>query len=104
MIIDGKKIAEGILSELKKQPKPTKYLAAFLVGENPASVSFLKQKEKVAKELGVDFRLYKLPETISQDDLRKEVLKMANHKTCGGIIVQMPLPEHINKHYVCNVI
>ncbi|MDI6820574.1 MAG: bifunctional 5,10-methylenetetrahydrofolate dehydrogenase/5,10-methenyltetrahydrofolate cyclohydrolase [Patescibacteria group bacterium] len=104
MVIDGRKIAQGIIEELKKLSKPTKFLGAFLIGENSASISFLKQKEKIAQELKIDFRLYKFPETISQDELRKEVLKIANHKTCGGIIVQLPLPEHINKYYVLNVI
>ena len=104
MVIDGKKIAEEIIENLKKQPKSKKFLSAFLVGENPASVSFLKQKETVAKELEIDFRLYRFPNSITQDELRKEVLKIANHKTCGGVIVQLPLPEPINRYYVCNVI
>ncbi len=104
MVIDGKKIADEIISELKNQPKPKKYLAAFLIGGNRASISFLSQKEKVAKELGVDFRLYKFPETITQDEFRKEILKIISHKTCGGAIVQLPLPEHLNRQYILNVI
>jgi len=104
LLVRGKQIAQEIIEELKRKPKLNKFLAAVLVGNNPASVSFLKQKEKVAKELGVDFRLYKFPADIKQDPLRKEVLKIAQHRTCGGIIVQLPLPEHLNKHYVLNVI
>lgn len=104
MIIDGKKISQDIIEKLKNEPKPIKFLAAVLVGENSSSISFLKQKEKVAKELGVDFRLYEFPETIKNDELRDEVLKIAQHKTCGGVIVQLPLPEHINKHYILNVL
>lgn len=53
---------------------------------------------------GVDFRIYKFPENISQDDLRKEVGKIASLKKVGGVIVQLPLPEHINKHYILNAI
>lgn len=104
MIIDGKKIAEEIISNLKNQPKPEKFLAAVLVGEDPALVSFVKQKESVAKKLGIDFRLYKFLPELKNDDLRKEVLKIAQHRTCGGVIVQLPLPEHVNRHYVLNVI
>ncbi len=104
MIIDGKKIAEDLIKELKNLPKPKKFLAAFLISENPASVSFLKQKEKVAKELGVDFRLYKFSTEIKQDELRKEILKIVSSKTCGGAIIQLPLPESINRQYVLNVI
>jgi len=104
MVIDGKKIASEILKGLKKQVRPEGFLAAFLVGNDSNSESFLKQKEKVAKELGVDFRLYKFPEKITQDELRKEVLKVAEHKTCGGAIVQLPLPAHISEQYVSNAI
>lgn len=104
MVIDGKKIASEIIERLKKQGAPKGFLAAFLIGDDLASVSFLKQKEKIAKELGVDFRLYKFPENITQDDLRKEILKIVDHKTCGGAIVQLPLPSHINRQYVLNAI
>jgi len=104
MIINGKQIAQEIIEELKKQPKQKKFLAAILVGEDETSISFLKQKERVAKELGIDFRIYKFSAEIKQDELRKKVLKISQHKICGGVIVQLPLPEHINKHYVCNVI
>ena len=81
-----------------------KIFAAILVGDNPQSESFLKQKEKVAKELGIDFRLYNFPENSTNDFLRKEVGKIALLKRVGGVIVQLPLPEQINKHYVLNVI
>jgi methylenetetrahydrofolate dehydrogenase (NADP+)/methenyltetrahydrofolate cyclohydrolase len=104
MIVDGRKIAEGIVDGLQKRSRPKKFLAAVLVGENPESVSFLKQKEQTAKELGVDFRLYQFENSINQDQLRREILKIASHKTCGGVIVQLPLPPHLNKHYVLNVI
>ncbi len=104
MIIDGKAIAAEIITELKSLPKPKKFIAAMLVGEDAASLSFLKQKEKVAKELDVDFRLYEFPGAISQDDLREEVRKIGAHKTCGGVIVQLPLPDHVSPQYVLNVI
>lgn len=104
MIVDGKKLAKEIISELKALPRPKKFWGAALVGEDPASVSFLRQKEKTAKELGVDFRLYKFTEKISQDELRREILKIASHKTCGGVIVQLPLPKHIDPQYVLNAI
>ena len=103
-IIDGRKIAQEIIDDLKSRPKPEKFFAAILVGDNPASVNFIKQKEKTAKELGVDFRLYNLSADLKNDGLRDEVRKIAEQKTCGGVIVQLPLPEHINKHYILNVI
>lgn len=103
-IIDGRKIAADILARLKAKLAPKKFLAAVLVGHDASSVSFLKQKEKAAKELGVDFRLYKFPVDIKQYALRDEVRKLAEHKTCGGVVVQLPLPDHINVQYVLNAI
>ncbi len=104
MVIDGKKIASEILENLKKRGAPKKFLAAFLIGNDPVSESFIKQKEKTAKELGMDFRLYRFPEKIPQDELRREILKIVERKTCGGAIVQLPLPPRINRQYVLNVI
>lgn len=104
MIIDGKKIASEIIAELKQQPRPKRFLAVFLIGNNPASESFVRQKEKTAKELGVDFRIYKFPEEITNDKLRKEIEKVVLGKKCGGAIVQLPLPSHLNWHYVLNAI
>ena len=104
MIIDGKNIANGIIERLKAIPKPDKFLGAVLVGEDPASINFLKQKEKIAIELGVEFRLYKLPDAITTDELRHEIGRLSGPKNCGGSIVQLPLPERINRHYALNAI
>jgi methylenetetrahydrofolate dehydrogenase (NADP+)/methenyltetrahydrofolate cyclohydrolase len=102
--IDGRAIAKGILERLSAQPKPEKFLAVVLVGDDPSSVSFIKQKEKIAKQLGVDFRLYRFPVEKTSDELRDEVRKIAEHKTCGGVVVQLPLPAHVNRHYVLNAL
>ncbi len=103
-IFDGRIIAKEIIERLKNLPVPKKIFAAILVGENPASISFLKQKKKVAGELKIDFRIYKFPQELKNDDLRKEVLKIALLKKVGGVIVQLPLPTHLNRHYILNVI
>lgn len=103
-IIDGKQIAQEIINKLKSLPIPKKIFAAILVGENPVSENFLKQKEKIAKELGIDFRLYKFSVDLKNDDLRKEVGKIALMKKVGGVIIQLPLPEHINRYYILNTI
>ena len=103
-IINGRKIAQEIIEDLKSRPKPEKFMAAVLIGNDEISANFIKQKEKTAKELGVDFRLYNFTEGLNNDELREEVRKIAEHKTCGGVIVQLPLPEQINKHYILNVI
>ncbi len=102
--INGVKIADKIFCALRKLPRPKKFLAIFIVDENPAIASFVEQKRKFAEKLKVDFRVYKFPKLIKNDELRKNILKTATHKTCGGMIVQLPLPKHLNKHYVINVI
>lgn len=106
MIIDGKEIAKKIIEELKTKPGSwrEKFMGAMLVGEDPASANFLKQKEKVAKELGVSFRLYKAPVDVGTDDLRSEIGMLSRPKNCGGFLVQLPLPEGVNRHYVLNAI
>jgi methylenetetrahydrofolate dehydrogenase (NADP+)/methenyltetrahydrofolate cyclohydrolase len=103
-MIDGKAIADNILKKLKVRLVPKKFFGAVLVGDDKSSVSFLKQKEKTAKELGIDFRLYRFSETIQNDELRQEVGKIAAHKTCGGALIQLPLPAHLNQQYILNAI
>ncbi|MBS3902794.1 MAG: bifunctional 5,10-methylenetetrahydrofolate dehydrogenase/5,10-methenyltetrahydrofolate cyclohydrolase [Anaplasmataceae bacterium] len=100
----GEHLARAILARLKEEKIPDHYLAIVVVAPDPTTESFIRQKKKVAEELGVDFRLYKFPEESTQDELRKEVGKIAAHKNCGGVIIQLPLPPHINRHYVLNVI
>ena len=102
--LDGKKIAAAILGRLAPLPVPKKFFGAVLVGDDASSVSFLAQKEKIARQLGVDFRLYRFPVTVKNDELRREVGKIAEHKTCGGVIVQLPLPDHLNPHYILNAV
>ncbi|EKD23868.1 MAG: hypothetical protein ACD_81C00164G0001 [uncultured bacterium] len=102
--IDGKEIAKEIIERLKKETAPQKIFAAILVGDNAASESFVKQKEKAAKELGVDFRIYRFPETSTNDSLRKEINTIVKLSRVGAVIVQLPLPAHINAHYVLNTI
>lgn len=106
MEINGRKIETRIINDLKARSGPwkEKFMGAMLVGNDPASVNFLKQKAKVAKELGVSFRLYKITEGTSTDDLRAEIRMLSKPKNCGGFIVQLPLPESVNKHYVLNAI
>jgi methylenetetrahydrofolate dehydrogenase (NADP+)/methenyltetrahydrofolate cyclohydrolase len=104
MIIDGKTIANEIIERLRGLPKPAKFFGAALVGDDPASLNFLKQKERVAHELGIDFRLHQLPLGITTDVLRAEIGRLAEPKTCGAFIVQLPLPEAISRHYVLNAI
>jgi methylenetetrahydrofolate dehydrogenase (NADP+)/methenyltetrahydrofolate cyclohydrolase len=103
-IIDGKKIAAELLERLKAKPTPKKFFAGVLIGDDPASESFQKLKQDTAKGLGIDYRIYKLAPELGNDKLREEVGKLAKHTTCGGVIVQLPLPEPLNATYIVNAI
>lgn len=107
MIVDGKKLAQEILEELKEERKKIAKkirLAVVLVGKNAASLSFIKQKEKIAKELDIDFRLYQYPENIKTKELRKKVSEICRVTYNRGIVVQLPLPSHIHPQSVLNAI
>lgn len=103
-MIDGKAIAEKMIAELKVLPVPKKKLAAILVGDNKHSRSFLKQKGATAKELGINFELYELPETLSQREVEEAVRKISKDPTVGGVIVQIPLPVHYKRTPVLEAI
>jgi len=107
MVIDGKQLASEIIEELKKEREAILKkirLAVVLVGDNPASLSFIKQKEKIAQELNIDFRLYQYPETIKTKELRKKVSEICRVTFNRGVVVQLPLPASINSQVVLNAI
>jgi methylenetetrahydrofolate dehydrogenase (NADP+)/methenyltetrahydrofolate cyclohydrolase len=104
MVIDGKEMAGEILARLRAEARPFGFFGAALAGDDPASLNFLKQKERVAKELGIEFRLYQLPLGLTTDELRREIGRLAQPKKCGAFIVQLPLPDEISRYYVLNAI
>jgi len=107
MVIDGKQLAQEIIEELKKERKeiPKKIrLGIVLVSSNPASLSFIKQKEKVAKELEIETRIYQFEESIKTKELRKKVSEICRVTYNRGVVVQLPLPETINTQSILNAI
>ncbi len=103
-VINGKAIAAEILGELKLLPKPEKFFAGIVIGDDPSSESFQKLKQRTTMDLGVDYRIYHLSPELGNDGLRKEIGRIGAQKTCGGVIIQFPIPEHLNKHYLVNAI
>ena len=107
MIIDGRKIAEKILEEAKAKVAEIKnppYLAAVLVGDDAGSRRFLELKKKAAESIGVECRIYEFPETISNGELRKKLNQIVKATTCGGMIIELPLPAHLNTQYILNTV
>ena len=106
IIIDGKQIAADVrqdvankVSELKKKGI-VPCLAVILVGENPASVSYVTGKQKALAEVGMVDRSVHLPENTSEDDLLKLIDELNKDNSVHGILVQLPLPKHINEDKV----
>jgi len=102
--ISGTRIADEIIKSLHARPTPKKFLAAFVVGDHPQTASFVAQKEKIAKVLGVDFRVYRFPEGISSDRIRREIHRVADGSRCGGALLQLPLPAPADGRYCVNAI
>lgn len=106
-IIDGKKTAQEIRSELKREIQNLKIkpeLRVILVGNNPASQIYVKNKEKYASEVGIKSETIRLPEDITEEKLLKQIKKLNKDKHINGILVQLPLPSHINEFSVINAI
>jgi methylenetetrahydrofolate dehydrogenase (NADP+)/methenyltetrahydrofolate cyclohydrolase len=100
-LIDGNKIAADIIAELKaevaKLPGRKPCIALVRVGEDPASVSYVKKKEKTAAEIGVTSRVILPPISITQAELFKLLDELNADPTVDGILVQSPLPKHIDE-------
>lgn len=106
-IIDGKKTASDIREELKKKliTLKEKYnkvpgLVTILVGENPASQVYVNMKIKACSEIGMHSKLEKLDASISETELLEIIDKYNNNPLFHGILVQLPLPEHIDEDKV----
>lgn len=99
-IIDGKLISSQVTEEIKNEMKNspvTPGLALILVGNNPASEIYVKMKEKKCAELGYYSVIERQPETISEDELLGLISKYNNDVKIHGILIQLPLPKHINE-------
>ena len=104
-LIDGNNIAESVINELKEivSLQAEKPCVAFVrVGNDPASVSYVRKKEKTAEKVGILSKLYVLPDSISENDLLERISELNNDRTVHGILVQAPLPDHINARCIFN--
>lgn len=110
MIIDGKNISAQIKEEIKA--KVAKYaeqgikitMAVVKVGEDPASAVYVRNKQKACEYVGIESVAYELKEDTTEEELLKLVDELNNDKTINGILVQLPLPKHINEDKILNAI
>ena len=106
-IINGKEIAEKIREELKKKVSKLKEkpgLAVVLVGNNPASEVYVNMKEKKCNEIGFYSKKIILPEDVSQEKLLSVVDELNSDNKIHGMLVQLPLPDHIDEQLIINAI
>ena len=110
-IINGKEIAQNLRNELKQEIDNLKTktgkvpgLAVVQVGDVAASSVYVKAKTKSAKEVGIEVFDHHLPQETTQEELLKIVDKLNNQKNVNGILVQLPLPKHINEQLVLDSI
>ena len=90
--------------EMSKQGFRLPHLVVILVGNNPASKSYVAGKEKACKEIGIDSTIIRLDENISEEDLLKKIDEINNDESIDGLLVQLPLPKHINEDKIINAI
>ena len=107
VILDGKKLRDKILEELKTRLekytlKPT--LVVILVGDNPASKIYVNNKKKTAENLGINSIVINYPSDVSEQVLLDKINELNTDKNVTAILVQLPLPEHIDKFRVINAI
>jgi methylenetetrahydrofolate dehydrogenase (NADP+)/methenyltetrahydrofolate cyclohydrolase len=105
-ILDGKKIAEDMKQELKaeilamKKEGITPGLAVFLAGNDAASEIYVFNKEKACRELGINSFIFKFPESVGEEELLKKISEANEDEKIHGVLVQLPLPAHINEEKI----
>jgi methylenetetrahydrofolate dehydrogenase (NADP+) / methenyltetrahydrofolate cyclohydrolase len=106
-IIDGKKIREEILVRIKKEVALLPFQPVFcdvLVGEDPASAQYVRMKAKTAESVGIKFHGANFTSTITTEELIKEIKVLNKVPNMCGIIIQLPLPAHLDKRAVLDAI
>ena len=102
IIIDGKQVAQKTREQLKKDVEQLKKegiipkLTVIMVGDNPASKVYVKQKSKACNDVGVEYEEYFLDTNTTQEELLELIDKLNNDKSVNGILLQSPLPTHLD--------
>ncbi len=111
MIIDGKKEAailrkeiKNEIAQLKKKTNKVPGLTVILVGEFAPSQIYVRNKEKNSKEVGIKSNVIKYPSDVSEEEVLNKIEELNNDKNISGILVQLPLPDQINKEKIINAI
>ncbi len=110
-IIDGKKLAQQIKAELREEVERLKRergitpgLAVILVGDDPASRTYVRNKERACRDIGIFSQVHRLPAETSQEQLLELIEELNHTDHIHGVLVQLPLPEHIDERTVIQAI
>jgi methylenetetrahydrofolate dehydrogenase (NADP+) / methenyltetrahydrofolate cyclohydrolase len=106
-IINGRKLSREILAKVKDEVAILPFVPIFcdvLVGEDPSSLQYVKMKAKTAESVGIKFQNANFPASISTENLTKEIKTLNKIKNMCGIIIQLPLPPHINRGEILDAI
>jgi methylenetetrahydrofolate dehydrogenase (NADP+) / methenyltetrahydrofolate cyclohydrolase len=107
MILEGRSLRDSILEKLRGKissfPRSPK-LRVILVGENPASLSYIRQKEKAAASIGMSFELLNFPENASEETVLRAIDDSNKDSNVDGVIVQLPLPAHFDSGHIIDAI
>ena len=111
MIIDGKKEAEVLRHEIKKEisllkekTKKVPTLSVILIGNYAPSEIYVKNKVKKYKEVGINSNIIRYPDNVSENEVLKKIIELNEDSKVSGILVQLPLPKQINKEKIINLI
>ncbi len=111
MVIDGRELAHNILEDLKKRVATLieekdiiPHLGIIRVGDDPATTSYVKQKEKMGRSIGGEVSTYNYPETVSQQELLTAIHFLQTKGDIDGLIIQLPLPRHISEETVTQAV
>ena len=111
MIIDGKKEAAVLREEIKKEITSLKDktnrvpgLTVILIGDFAPSQIYVRNKEKNSKEVGINSNVIKYSKDVTEEEVLKKIKELNNNKDVSGILVQLPLPDQINKEKIINSI
>lgn len=107
MILDGKQVSAKILEKVKDEVQKLSkrpHLVVILVGENPASKIYVKNKQKAAWQVGIKSTVIEFDSNVAESELLDKIAELNDNPDVTGILVQLPLPEHINKNKIIEAI
>lgn len=107
IILDGKKLSKKIFSEIAAEIisfKNKLRLGVVVVEKNAVIEKFIAEKKKVAQSLGIDIRIYSFRKEITTNELRKKLRDIVHERKNNGVVIQLPMPSHVNTQYILNAV